>query len=61
MIIETIVLIIYTIALALILVYALMQLNLLFNYLKAQKTSDTCVTYNLNNPDEIPYVTIQFE
>jgi cellulose synthase/poly-beta-1,6-N-acetylglucosamine synthase-like glycosyltransferase len=59
MIIETIVLIIYTIALALILVYALMQLNLLFNYLKAQKTSDTCVTYNLNNPDEIPYVTIQ--
>jgi len=59
MIFETIIITIYSIALLLIFLYALAQLNLLFNYLKASKTKDTCETYDLSNPDETPYVTIQ--
>ena len=59
MIIETIIIIIYTIALLLIFMYALAQLNLLFNYLSSKKNNDTCEAYDLSNPDEIPYVTIQ--
>ncbi|GGF82138.1 cellulose synthase family protein [Wenyingzhuangia marina] len=43
--------------------YALAQLNLLFNYLKAKKKDkkglDNSPKFDLNNPDEIPYVTIQ--
>jgi cellulose synthase/poly-beta-1,6-N-acetylglucosamine synthase-like glycosyltransferase len=31
----------------------------LFNYLKAQKLEDKSPKFNFNNPDEIPYVTIQ--
>ena len=50
---------IYTIALALIFMYAIAQLNLLFNYLKARKKEDTGETYNFSNPEEIPFVTIQ--
>ena len=59
MIIQTIVIIIYTIALLLIFLYALAQLNLLFNYLNAQKKCDDCSKFDLKNPEEIPYVTIQ--
>ena len=50
---------IYSISLIFIFFYALAQLNLLINYLKAQKKKDTSLTYDLNNPDEVPYVTIQ--
>jgi cellulose synthase/poly-beta-1,6-N-acetylglucosamine synthase-like glycosyltransferase len=50
---------VYTVALALIFMYAIAQLNLLFNYLKAQKKEETCVTFDFSNPDEIPFVTIQ--
>nr|WP_243846530.1 cellulose synthase family protein [Wenyingzhuangia heitensis] len=41
--------------------YALAQLNLLFNYLKANrsKKNEKCPLFNLQNPDEVPYVTIQ--
>ncbi len=39
--------------------YSLAQLNLLFNYLQAQKKEDQSPKFNLTNPDEIPYVTIQ--
>ncbi len=59
MILEITIIIIYSIALILIFLYSLAQLNLLFNYLKAQKLVDKSPKYNFNNPDEIPYVTIQ--
>ncbi len=39
--------------------YALAQLNLLFNYLKARKKVDNSIKFNFANADEIPYVTIQ--
>ena len=59
MIIEVIIIIIYTVALLLIFLYALAQLNLLFNYLSSKKNNDLTDTYNFSNPDEIPFVTIQ--
>jgi len=59
MYVEAVIIIIYTIALLLIFMYALAQLNLLFNYLSAQKTNEDCKKFNLSNPEEIPYVTIQ--
>jgi len=59
MIIEKIIIIIYGIAILFVFLYALAQLNLLFNYLKAKKTSDTSDTFDFSNPDEIPFVTIQ--
>ncbi|GGD21177.1 cellulose synthase family protein [Hyunsoonleella pacifica] len=59
MYIETVIIIIYTIALLLIFMYALAQLNLLFNYLSAQKKDTTCETFDLSNAKEVPYVTIQ--
>ena len=39
--------------------YALAQLNLMFNYLAAQRKKDKCPKLDFNNPEEIPYVTIQ--
>ena len=59
MILETITIVIYTIALLLIFIYALAQLNLLFNYLASKKKKNTPPLYDLSNPDETPYVTIQ--
>ena len=60
MILETIVIIIYTIALVLIFLYALAQLNLLFNYLGARKkTQAHCEQFDFSQPEEIPFVTIQ--
>lgn len=59
MILETLVIILYTISLLLIFMYALAQLNLLFNYLTSKKNKDNCETFNFSNPDEVPYVTIQ--
>ncbi len=59
MILETTTIIIYSIALILIFLYSLAQLNLLFNYLKAQKKQDTSPQFDFNIPSEIPYVTIQ--
>ena len=59
MILEITIIIIYSIALILIFLYSLAQLNLLFNYLNAQKLVDKSPKYNFNNPSEIPYVTIQ--
>ena len=59
MILETIIMVIYSIALLLILLYALAQLNLLFNYLSAKKKTLNCETFDFNNPEEIPFVTIQ--
>lgn len=59
MIPETIIIAVYTIALLLIFLYALAQLNLLFNYLSSKKTKDNCVAFDFSNPNEIPNVTIQ--
>lgn len=59
MFLETTIIIVYSIALILIFMYALAQLNLLFNYLSAQKKEDNAPQYNLKNPVEVPYVTIQ--
>jgi len=49
----------YTIALVLIFMYAIAQLNLLFNYLNAQKKEETCDTFDFSNSEEVPFVTIQ--
>ena len=59
MILETIVIVIYTMSLLLIFLYALAQLNLLFNYLSSKKRKDNCPKLDLSNPDEVPYITIQ--
>lgn len=60
MIIEIIVISIYTLVLLLIFLYALVQLNLLFNYLSARKRPDQgCEKFDLSDPNETPHVTIQ--
>lgn len=50
---------VYTIAIVLIFMYALAQLNLLFNYLSSKKKRTTCEKFDLSKPNEIPNVTIQ--
>lgn len=59
MILESIVIIVYSIALGLIFMYALAQLNLLFNYLGARKKATDCPKWDLTNSEEVPIVTIQ--
>ncbi|QNJ97131.1 cellulose synthase family protein [Constantimarinum furrinae] len=60
MILETIIILIYSVALILIFLYALAQLNLLFNYLSARKNCDKdCALFDLSNPEETPMITIQ--
>ncbi len=59
MFLEILIIVVYTIALLLIFMYSLAQLNLLFNYLKAQKVKDTSPKFDLTNPNEIPFITIQ--
>jgi cellulose synthase/poly-beta-1,6-N-acetylglucosamine synthase-like glycosyltransferase len=39
--------------------YSLAQLNLLYNYLSAQKKEDTSPKFDLTKSEEIPFVTIQ--
>lgn len=59
MILEWICIVVYSISLILILFYAFAQLNLLINYVRAQKIVDNSPLLDLNNPEEVPYVTIQ--
>ena len=59
MILDYIIIGIYAASLLLIFLYSLAQLNLLFNYLKAKKNPSDSEKFNLNNPSEIPFVTIQ--
>ncbi|MBE17106.1 MAG: glycosyl transferase family 2 [Cytophagaceae bacterium] len=59
MILESIIIIIYTIALLIIFAYSLSQLNLLFNYLRAQRKKDDTPKFNFSDPEQIPLVTIQ--
>ena len=53
------IIIIYTLALLLILFYSISQLQLLLNYLKAKKQVDASEKFNLKDPSETPFVTIQ--
>lgn len=59
MVLEYVIIAIYSVSLILIFMYALAQLNLLFNYLKANKIEDNSPKFDLSNPEEVPYVTIQ--
>ncbi len=59
MILESIIIAIYSVALLLIFMYALAQLNLLFNYLSAKKHHIDSPTFDFSKPEEIPLVTIQ--
>ena len=59
MVLEYIIITIYSLALILIFMYALAQLNLLFNYKSAKKKKDTSPKFNLKNNTEIPFVTVQ--
>ena len=59
MILEYIIIAVYTICLLLIFMYAIAQLNLLFNYLKFRNKKDNSPKFDFINPDEIPFVTIQ--
>lgn len=59
MILETTIIIIYSTALLLIFLYALAQLNLMFNYLSASKKNSQESQFDFTNSKEIPFVTIQ--
>lgn len=59
MILETIIIVVYTVALLMIFAYALAQLNLLFNYLTSKRNTDNSERFDFSNFNEIPYVTIQ--
>ncbi len=59
MILKSIIIVIYSTALILIFMYALAQLNLLFNYLSAQKKVCKSPKFDLSNTHETPIVTIQ--
>ena len=54
-----IIIVIYSLSLILIFMYALAQLNLLFNYMSAQKKVDDSPKFDFVNSNEIPRVTIQ--
>lgn len=59
MIVEYIIIVVYAVSLMLIFMYALAQLNLLFNYLKAQKQKYISPKFDFSKAEEIPFVTIQ--
>lgn len=59
MLLESLIIVIYSTALILIFMYALAQLNLLLNYLNANKIKNDSPKFDLSNPNEIPFVTIQ--
>ncbi|EAQ42468.2 cellulose synthase family protein [Polaribacter sp. MED152] len=59
MILEYIIIFIYTICLLLIFLYSLAQLNLLVNYLKYRNREDNSPKFDFTQPEEIPFVTIQ--
>ena len=56
---QTAIVIIYTLALTVIFLYSLAQLNLLLNYFKAKKNTENVPVFDFSNPKEIPVVTIQ--
>lgn len=58
-IISYIIIVVYCAALVLIFLYSLSMLNLLLNYIKHKRQNDEAPKFNLLDPREIPYVTIQ--
>lgn len=57
---ELFIVIIYTLSLLFIFLYSLVQLSLLFAYLKSKKISnDSCPVFNLSIENETPFITIQ--
>ncbi|MEP2936047.1 MAG: cellulose synthase family protein [Gilvibacter sp.] len=59
MIWETLVLVVYSTALILIFLYALAQLNLLFNYLRSKRKNAKAPKFDLSDPSQVPFVTVQ--
>ena len=59
MLLESIIIVVYSTALVLIFMYALAQLNLLFNYLTANKSNNKDEKFDLSDPNQTPFVTIQ--
>ena len=59
LLLSIVLMVIYSTALILILVYALSQLNLLLNYLKARRKKCTAPRYDLDDPEQVPMVTVQ--
>src|SRR5690606_2875643 len=59
LIITYLIIVVYTVALLLIFFYSLAQLNLLINYLGYKKRIQVAPKFNLLDPREIPFVTIQ--
>lgn len=51
--------ILYSISILLLFFYSLAHFNLLLNYLRSKKRADQSVQFDLSNPNEIPFVTIQ--
>ena len=56
---DIVIIITYTLALLIIFLYSLAQLNLLFNYLKSRKQKDNSPTFDFSKQEEIPHVTVQ--
>ncbi len=56
---ELIIVTLYTIAVFVIFMYALIQFNLLISYLKAKKKKEESPQFDFSDPTEIPVVTIQ--
>ena len=50
---------VYAFSLLLVFFYSLAQLNLLFNYRKAQKNKPKLIPLDISSPGKVPYVTIQ--
>jgi len=60
MIFESLIIIVYTVAIVLIFMYSLAQLNLLHNYLSAKRANHKeAEKFDFSNPKEVPFVTIQ--
>ena len=59
MILVTITIVVYSLALLFIFMYALAQLNLLFNYLSTRKHHKNAPIFNFSKEEETPFVTIQ--
>ena len=53
------IIVIYTLALLIIFLYSLAQLNLLLNYLKSRKEKDASPVFDLSKTEETPFVTVQ--
>ncbi len=59
LVLSYIVLIVYSLAILLIFLYSLAQLNLLINYISSKNYQKVIEKFDFTKPDEIPYVTIQ--